>query len=89
VVTLFTIIMSLAFLLLWRFRIAEQPAHDEGFFLGREAGKHKNKKKKKDKKEKRERERELDSSALSSEEASSAPVAADSAAEPVAPDRER
>ncbi len=87
VATLFTIFMSLTFLLLWRFRIGEQPAHDEGFFLGREGGKHK--KKKKDKKEKKERERELASSEGSAEEASSAAVVADSATEPVTPDRER
>jgi len=87
VATLFTIVMSLAFLLLWRFRIGEQPADDEGFFLGREPGKHK--KKKKDKKNKKKRKAELAFTNGSAPDAGPATLAADPAVEPTAPDRAR
>jgi hypothetical protein len=47
VASLFTIVMSLAFLTLWRFRVGEQPAGDAGFVVGRDEETHKRKKKKK------------------------------------------
>jgi Domain of unknown function (DUF4956) len=81
VVTVFTIVMSLMFLVLWRFRVGEQPASDEDFVLAHKGNK---KKKKKDKKGKKDRQ----TVAAFSEESSGVVGAAAVAAEPVAKDRE-
>ena len=84
VVTVFTIVMSLTFLALWRFRVGEQPASEESFVLAHKG--EKKKKKKKDKKEKKERKTAF--SEESPEVVAAGAVAADSAAEPATTDRE-
>jgi hypothetical protein len=81
VVTVFTIVMSLMFLALWRFSVGEHPASEEGFVLANKEKK--KKKKKKDKKKKKENETVTAFSEETSEAVSPAAVAA----EPVARER--
>jgi hypothetical protein len=86
VVTVFTIVMSLMFLALWRFRVGEQPASEEDFVLAHKG--RKKKKKKKDKKGKKERQTVAAFSEGDPELAGVGAVAAEPAAETVAKDRE-
>ena len=87
VATVFTIVMSLMFLVLWRFRVGEHPASEEGFVLAHKE--EKRKKKKKDKKKKKERQGETAFSEESSGVDGVAAVTADSSDAPVAQEGER